>query len=99
MDSLSASTINFFKSCPTEVIHQSESSECGLACLAMFEGYHGYKTDLTSLRRRFSVSMKGLTLAGLMAIADKISFACRPLRTELSGLDSLGLPAILHWDN
>ncbi|MGH9436959.1 MAG: cysteine peptidase family C39 domain-containing protein, partial [Terriglobia bacterium] len=40
---------------------QTEASECGLACLAMVADYHGYAIDLLSLRRRYSISLKGTT--------------------------------------
>ena len=46
------------------LILQTEAAECGLACLAMIASHHGYRTDLASLRERFSVSLKGATLAG-----------------------------------
>lgn len=39
----------------TPFIQQSEASECGLACLAMVASYHGLKTDMPTLRRRFSI--------------------------------------------
>ena len=48
------------------VILQTEAAECGLACLAMVATYHGHQLDLPSLRRRFSMSLKGATLAQLM---------------------------------
>jgi len=31
------------------LVRQSEAAECGLACLAMIAGWHGYDTDLLSL--------------------------------------------------
>ncbi|OQV66012.1 hypothetical protein AK51_13570 [Serratia nematodiphila DZ0503SBS1] len=34
-------------------ILQSESSECGLACLAMIASYYGFNVDMLSLRQRF----------------------------------------------
>lgn len=33
-------------------ILQSESSECGLACLAMISAYYGFNVDMLSLRQR-----------------------------------------------
>ena len=45
---------------------QTEATECGLACLGMVAGFHGYRTDLASLCGRFPVSLKGATLAQLM---------------------------------
>ena len=82
----------------TPLISQSEASECGLACLAMVAGHHGLRTDLPALRRRFSVSLKGITLKTLIGISEQIGFHCRALRGEIDNLDQLPLPAILHWD-
>lgn len=82
----------------TPHIQQSEASECGLACLAMVAGAHGYLTDLGSLRQQFSLSLKGATLKQLIDVAERIGFNARPLRGELDALAHLALPAILHWD-
>lgn len=80
------------------LILQSEAAECGLACLAMAAGYHGYEVDLLTLRRKYPLSLKGATLAHVMQIASQIGFAPRPLRLELEDMKLLKLPAILHWD-
>jgi ATP-binding cassette, subfamily B, bacterial CvaB/MchF/RaxB len=80
------------------VIRQTEAAECGLACLAMVASYHGHRTDMNSLRRRYPVSLKGVTLRDLMEIAAHLKLACRPLRIEIGHLSQLRLPAILHWD-
>ena len=82
----------------TPLIQQSEASECGLACLAMVAGAHGLETDMQTLRRKFSVSLKGATLKTLMSISEQIGFTTRPLRGEIDNLSQLTLPAILHWD-
>ncbi|MCB1740214.1 MAG: peptidase domain-containing ABC transporter [Gammaproteobacteria bacterium] len=80
------------------LVLQSESAECGLACLAMVCGHHGYLTDLASLRERFSVSQKGVSLAQLVKMANNLDLNARPLRLELQSLRRLSLPAILHWE-
>jgi ATP-binding cassette subfamily B protein RaxB len=80
------------------IILQSEVAECGLACLAMIACYHGYKTDITSLRQKYTSSLKGLNLQQLIKFADQMGFAARPVRTELEGTQTLSLPCILHWD-
>ena len=80
------------------VILQIEASECGLACLAMVANYHGHRTDLETLRRRFSISRKGVTLDSLIRIADALRLECRPLRLEMEHLSELQLPCVLHWD-
>ena len=80
------------------VILQTEAAECGLVCLAMIANFHGLKTDLSTLRRRFSVSLKGITLKSLMDIASSMQLSSRPLRLELEHLQQLKLPCILHWN-
>lgn len=80
------------------LIRQSEAGECGLACLAMLAGYYGHHADLPSLRRRFSTSLKGVTLAQLIAMAQSFGMSSRPLRFELDELLQLQTPCILHWD-
>lgn len=77
---------------------QTEAAECGLASLAMVATYHGYETDLANLRRRFTLSLKGATLAYVMQVAGQLHFAPRPLRVELEELQKLQTPCILHWD-
>ena len=80
------------------LILQTEAAECGLACLAMVAGAHGLATDLPTLRQRFSLSLKGVTLADLVRMADALQLNSRALRAELDELDQLQLPCVLHWD-
>jgi ATP-binding cassette, subfamily B, bacterial CvaB/MchF/RaxB len=91
-------TLNFSGQKKTPLILQTEATECGLACLAMVASYHGYRTDLASLRRNHSISLKGTTLAHLIHIAAQLKFTSRPVKLELADLGRLRLPAILHWD-
>lgn len=80
------------------VILQTEAAECGLACLAMVAAHHGLKSDLPTLRRRFTLSLKGATLADLVRMAGALQLNARPLRAELDHLPQLALPCVLHWD-
>ena len=77
---------------------QSEATECGLACLATIAGHHGLRIDLRDLRRRFPVSLKGVTLAQLMRHAGSLQLATRALRCEPADLAKLQLPCVLHWN-
>ncbi|WP_084113122.1 peptidase domain-containing ABC transporter [Belnapia moabensis] len=90
--------LNFGGQSRLPLLRQTEAAECGLACLAMVTAYHGHRIDLTTLRRRHPVSLKGVTLRGLIQVANQMNLACRPLRFELGHLRQLRLPAILHWD-
>lgn len=77
---------------------QAEAAECGLACLSMIASYHGFDTDLASLRQRFSFSLKGATMGHLIEIGAKLELVARPLRLALDELQHLQLPCVLHWD-
>jgi ATP-binding cassette subfamily B protein RaxB len=80
------------------VILQTEAAECGLACLAMVAAAHGHRIDLPTLRRRFSVSLKGVTLNDMVRMADQMLLLSRALRAELEDLSQLQTPCVLHWD-
>jgi ATP-binding cassette subfamily B protein RaxB len=80
------------------VFLQTEAAECGLASLGMIACFHGHRIDLAGMRRRFTVSLKGATLAYLMQVAGRLHLAPRPLRLELDELAQLRAPCILHWD-
>lgn len=77
---------------------QTEAAECGVACLAMIASFHGHDVDLAGLRRKFSTSLKGATLAQVMGMAGQLGFTCRPLKLDLQELAQLKNPCVLHWD-
>jgi ATP-binding cassette, subfamily B, bacterial CvaB/MchF/RaxB len=79
------------------VILQNELAECGLACLAMISCYYGYQCDLSSVRRRFSISAQGINLKQLLDIANRLHLAGRAMRGDVDDLSQLQLPCILHW--
>ncbi|WP_298822393.1 peptidase domain-containing ABC transporter [uncultured Roseibium sp.] len=81
----------------TPVIRQAQAAECGLACLAMISGRYGLKLDLPALRRRFDVSIKGMTLQDLIHLARDLGFDVRAVRAELDELSKLQTPCVLHW--
>ncbi len=76
---------------------QNEASECGLACLAMIVSSSGQETSLSQLRRRFTVSSRGMTLRSMISIADALGLTARPIRLELEEIADLNTPSILHW--
>ncbi|MFC5741519.1 peptidase domain-containing ABC transporter [Dyella tabacisoli] len=92
------STLHFGWSRRLPMLLQTEAAECGLAALAMVARYHGHDVDLAGMRRRFSTSLKGATLARVMEMAAKLDFVCRPLKLDLEHLTQLRTPCLLHWD-
>ncbi|MFK7088109.1 peptidase domain-containing ABC transporter [Chromobacterium violaceum] len=91
-------TLRFWGRRRLPVLLQTEAAECGLASLAMVAGYWGHRIDLANMRRRFSVSLKGSTLKSLIAMAQGLGLASRPLKLDLQHLPQLKLPCVLHWD-
>lgn len=81
-----------------QLILQTEAAECGLACLAMIAGWHGHRTDMSALRARFLISLKGLNLNHLIQYANCLKLSTRALRLDIEELGLLALPCILHWD-
>ena len=90
--------LKFSPSARLPSILQTEAAECGIACLAMVASYYGYNIDLNTLRRRYPVSLNGVTLRGLIAVANQMHLTSRPLRYEMHDLALLNMPAIVHWD-
>jgi ATP-binding cassette subfamily B protein RaxB len=80
------------------LILQTEAAECGLACLAMVASHHGLRTDLATLRKRFSLSLKGVTMIDLVRMSTQLQMNPRPLRAEMEHVAQLQLPCVLHWD-
>lgn len=79
------------------LILQAESAECALACLAMVAGYHGFIADLSTLRKRFPVSSRGLDIMAVIDMADRLNLSARALRLEPEEVRELQLPCVLHW--
>jgi len=90
--------LNFSFSRKLPMIHQTEVAECGLACLAMIASFYGYETDVLTLRRHFSISLKGSRLSDLIDLGKKLHLLSRAIKLELTGLKDLKVPCILHWN-
>ena len=80
------------------IIRQTESAECGLACIGMIADYHGFNTDLNYLRSRFSISQHGVNLKQLLAIANRLNLTGRAVQAGITSLSQLNLPCIIHWN-
>jgi ATP-binding cassette subfamily B protein RaxB len=94
----SVNRLHFRRARSLPSVLQAEAAECGLACIAMIAGYHGHHTDLPALRRRFTLSLKGMTARRLLEIAHALGLQCRPLQLDMEELAQLQTPCVLHWD-
>ncbi|MBZ6709768.1 peptidase domain-containing ABC transporter [Klebsiella quasipneumoniae] len=89
--------LNFSLVNKTPVILQSESSECGVACLAMVCGYYGLNIDLFNFRQRFGSPSQGSSLLSLSKTAEQAGLKNRALALDLDEIKQLKLPCIIHW--
>ncbi|MCC2618222.1 peptidase domain-containing ABC transporter [Aestuariibacter halophilus] len=81
-----------------EILLQSQTGECGLACITMIANYHQHLTDLFTLRHRYPNHAQGMNLQDVLQVAASLNLAGRAMRLELEQLHELSLPCILHWD-
>jgi ATP-binding cassette subfamily B protein RaxB len=77
---------------------QSTATECAAACLGYIAAHHGRVYEMSELRAKFAVSMRGMDLGDLMQLSGTLGLRARPLRLELDEVPQLALPCILHWD-
>ncbi|WP_226970245.1 ABC transporter transmembrane domain-containing protein [Vibrio navarrensis] len=80
------------------LIRQTEKAECGIACLAMVADWHGYKTDLRSLRAKCGITQHGMSFARLIECGSLLKLSGRAVRLDLHELEQLATPCILHWN-
>lgn len=90
--------LSFWRARRLPVILQTETTECGLAVVCMIASFWGHRVDLPAMRKRFPVSLKGVTLRNIMNFGSSLGFQSRPLKLDIKDLIHLKLPCILHWD-
>lgn len=79
------------------LIRQAQSTECGLACIAMIAAFYGKELSLRTLRERHPVSIRGATLSSLITTSRMLGLLPRAIRVEPDALKHVTLPCILHW--
>ncbi len=75
--------LNFSSKQKLPIILQSEMAECAVACLAMVSNFYGHEIDLNSIRRKYSLSLKGSTLKDLISFANELHFSTRAVKLDL----------------
>lgn len=78
---------------------QQSQSDCGAACLVMIGRYWNKRFSINYLRDIANVDRNGASLRGLVAAAESMGFATRPVKASLDQLSKQKLPAIAHWEN
>lgn len=81
-----------------DVVLQSESAECGLACALMVARAFGHELGMPFMRRRFPGSARGSNLRQILEVLAALRIGARALRVDLEGLVELKKPSVLHWN-
>ncbi|MDZ5834592.1 peptidase domain-containing ABC transporter [Stenotrophomonas maltophilia] len=81
-----------------DVVLQSESTECGLACLAMVASRYDKRITLRWLRRRYMVSLRGTTVGRISQIACELGLQYRVFAGQATALRSIESECILLVD-
>ncbi|MDV9041467.1 peptidase domain-containing ABC transporter [Stenotrophomonas sp. RAC2] len=80
------------------VVLQSESTECGLACLAMVASRYDKRVTLRWLRRRYMVSLRGTTVGRISQIARELGLQHRVFAGQAAALRRIESECILLVD-
>lgn len=82
------------------LILQYSQEDCGAACLASIAKSYGRTVSLTRTREAVGTGQLGTTLLGLRRGSEALGFFARSAVASediLPRLDSLPLPAVIHW--
>jgi ABC-type bacteriocin/lantibiotic exporter with double-glycine peptidase domain/CRP-like cAMP-binding protein len=79
-------------------VRQIDEMDCGAACVAMLCRFFGHDVSMTSIRSAVGSDVSGTTLSGLIRGGGEMGLAMRAIKSSADRLDSLPLPAVLHWE-
>ena len=77
---------------------QIDETDCGAACFAMVSRHHGQPLSLARARDAVQTTVDGTSLHGMARGAQRLGLPARPMKISARNLDSLPLPAIVHWE-
>ena len=79
-------------------LRQIDEADCGAASVAMLCRAFGHRVSLTFIRSAVGTSEQGTTLRGIQRGGEKAGLEVKALKSSVSRLAALPLPAIIHWD-
>lgn len=66
--------------------------------MTMISLYHGHDVDLASMREKFPLSQRGMSLVQISDVAGALGFKAVALKVNIGFLRELNEPCILHWE-
>lgn len=80
-------------------IKQTDSNDCGLACVSMLSNYFGCPVPIRALKKEADLNSDGVSIENLMAAGSKIGMSLIPLKiTDKQLLEDIPTPAIAYWN-
>jgi ATP-binding cassette subfamily B protein len=79
-------------------IQQVDEMDCAAACLAMVTRAFGRRVSLARIRQLVNTGLDGTSLRSICRAGEELGLATRSVKSSLSHLDQMPLPAIVHWD-
>ncbi|WP_316825534.1 peptidase domain-containing ABC transporter [Pedobacter miscanthi] len=76
---------------------QLNAMDCGPTCLRMISKYYGVHYNIDSIREKAGYNKEGVSLLGISETAEKMGFRTRGVQISYDKLETVPLPAILHW--
>lgn len=77
---------------------QSDSMQCGAACLHMICKYWGQEYSLDHLAKLCNIGINGTSLLNMNEVANMLCFKTICKKTDIETLTIAPLPCILHWN-
>lgn len=77
-------------------IAQRESTDCGVAALAMVAQFWGLKVSVEQLRLQAQVIDLGMSLSELQRVGSLVPLACRAVGVDAGRFSELSLPVVAH---
>jgi ATP-binding cassette subfamily B protein len=79
--------------------YQTNSTDCGLACLRMIIAFYGKNVSIEYLRKVSDFEKTGTSLYGLYKAAESFHFEVKGALVEIEELSSIinDIPVIVHW--
>ncbi|MHB8690419.1 MAG: peptidase domain-containing ABC transporter [Solirubrobacteraceae bacterium] len=80
------------------LVRQIDEADCGPACVAMLCRAFGERVSLNFIRHSVGTGEQGTSLRGLQSGGAEIGLEVAALKSSVSHISNLSLPAILHWE-
>ena len=81
-----------------KLVIQHDAMQCGVASLAMVFSHYGKDYSMKFLEEYCHSDAEGMSLLGLSQAAEELGLHAVCGRSNISALNSVPLPAILHWN-